>query len=1220
MKMMRAWISAFALLGALQAGAQCVVVNEFRNMTPDAVELVVVATNLNMQGFIIKDFSSSGNNDSGRAYTFSSDSLWSSLPAGTIIVLRNDTTAADVSVGGSDYNLDVGLQNATYFSSGAGTFDIATDEIIMVKTNGSATAGIVGSIHAFGTDGGGGGTNFAAIATPKLRTLSGDTGGGESVEANNSTSALSDFDGTDASGDDVTGSIGTWNSAANQTFIEGLRGGPAAPVTNVQFTAASATAGEGSTSYTITVYKTVADGNVTGEVAVSGTATNGLADDYTIDTTNFTLNGATTAATFVVTINDDALVEVNETVILTLANVTGGGTATPSAFTLTIQDNDSSSSSSVIISQYTETDTGTTPKGIEVWNVSGSDITFDSGGNLLAVLIGVNGAAMATVTTVSAGTLVDGDVWVIGTSDMTPDTTFGFTYNGDDAVAVALGGVLQDVVGEPGVDPGAAWTGGGLSTANQNIQLKSGITTGDVNGWTDPSERFELVGVGSTLTGFGTAPGSSPPTNVTFTAASASTGEGAGTYNVTIIKSLSSGSVTGEVTLGGTATVGGGNDYTLSTTNFALDGATTSATITVTLNDDASVEGIETLILTLANVTGGTIASPSVFTLTILDNDPPASATASVWINEVDYDSVGSDTNEWVEIAGLAGLSLNDYELIMIADNGTTNNVFDLAGASWTFADETSGYGFCVIGIVTPGEGTADFTPSGWDSGELQNGPGDSLQLRQKTGSLNVHLIDYAGDNLYTVENQQTVVGDTAAAFGSIFLTGGPGTNFNSFSWTNTASSATPGAANSNQTFAAGGPVTTVQFTASAATVGEEVGTYNVLVYKSNADGNLIGEVALSGTATVGGGNDYTMSTTNFALNGATTSATLTITINDDASVESTETVILTLANVAGGTLGSPSVFTLSITNNDIPPAPSSNVWINEMHYDNAGGDVDEGFEIAGPAGTDLSSYLLSLYEGLDGSVYSNRTLSGTIPNESNNYGAVWFDFSNGSGTGVQNGSPDGVALSVVQGGVTSLIQFLTYEGSFVGAAGPANGVTSTDIGVAESGATLAGDALQVCGTGTNASDFTWNAASAHSRGLLNACQNITGGGDPNDQDGDGLPDDWELLLFGTSTNEPGGDVDQDGFPNGDEFVAFTDPTNSASYFRATGVTNAGGAYVVVPSVTGRQYRLYGSELLGGQSWTNLVAGPVAGTGGNISLSAGTSQTSAAVRLEVDLP
>lgn len=30
-------------------------------------------------------------------------------------------------------------------------------------------------------------------------------------------------------------------------------------------------------------------------------------------------------------------------------------------------------------------------------------------------------------------------------------------------------------------------------------------------------------------------------------------------------------------------------------------------------------------------------------------------------------------------------------------------------------------------------------------------------------------------------------------------------------------------------------------------------------------------------------------------------------------------------------------------------------VWINEIHYDNTGDDVDEGVEIAGPAGTDLT-------------------------------------------------------------------------------------------------------------------------------------------------------------------------------------------------------------------------------------------------------------------------
>jgi len=34
--------------------------------------------------------------------------------------------------------------------------------------------------------------------------------------------------------------------------------------------------------------------------------------------------------------------------------------------------------SDIIISQYIETDSGTTPKGIEVWNVSDSSIDFSS--------------------------------------------------------------------------------------------------------------------------------------------------------------------------------------------------------------------------------------------------------------------------------------------------------------------------------------------------------------------------------------------------------------------------------------------------------------------------------------------------------------------------------------------------------------------------------------------------------------------------------------------------------------------------------------------------------------------------------------------------------------------------------------------------------------------------------------------------------------------------
>ncbi|MEZ5000823.1 MAG: hypothetical protein R2727_09375 [Bacteroidales bacterium] len=42
----------------------------------------------------------------------------------------------------------------------------------------------------------------------------------------------------------------------------------------------------------------------------------------------------------------------------------------------------------------------------------------------------------------------------------------------------------------------------------------------------------------------------------------------------------------------------------------------------------------------------------------------------------------------------------------------------------------------------------------------------------------------------------------------------------------------------------------------------------------------------------------------------------------------------------------------------------AQSVFINEIHYDNDGTDVDEGIEIAGPAGTDLTGWKLVLYNG----------------------------------------------------------------------------------------------------------------------------------------------------------------------------------------------------------------------------------------------------------------
>ncbi|PIE86938.1 MAG: hypothetical protein CSA03_02840 [Bacteroidetes bacterium] len=158
--------------------------------------------------------------------------------------------------------------------------------------------------------------------------------------------------------------------------------------------------------------------------------------------------------------------------------------------------------------------------------------------------------------------------------------------------------------------------------------------------------------------------------------------------------------------------------------------------------------------------------------------------------------------------------------------------------------------------------------------------------------------------------------------------------------------------------------------------------------------------------------------------------------------------------------------------------------WINEIHYDNSSGDVNEGIEVAGPAGTNLACYELIPYNGNGGVSYSNTALSGTIPDEGCGYGAIWFPIA-----GLQNGAPDGIAL--YDNCTNTLISLLSYEGTFVAVSAPATGANSTDIGVAETSSTPIGESLQLTGSGNNSGAFSWTGPSAASPGTLNTGQTI---------------------------------------------------------------------------------------------------------------------------------
>jgi DNA/RNA endonuclease G (NUC1) len=149
-------------------------------------------------------------------------------------------------------------------------------------------------------------------------------------------------------------------------------------------------------------------------------------------------------------------------------------------------------------------------------------------------------------------------------------------------------------------------------------------------------------------------------------------------------------------------------------------------------------------------------------------------------------------------------------------------------------------------------------------------------------------------------------------------------------------------------------------------------------------------------------------------------------------------------------------------------------VRFSEIHYDNVGTDVGEAIEVSGPAGTDVTGWQVVLYNGNGGASYDTKSLSGAFPATCGTRGVMVINYPS---NGIQNGSPDAMAL-VDAGG--TVVEFLSYEGVFTATNGPALGLTSTDLGVAELGIEAAGVSLQRSGAGT------WSGPVASTFGACN--------------------------------------------------------------------------------------------------------------------------------------
>ncbi len=139
------------------------------------------------------------------------------------------------------------------------------------------------------------------------------------------------------------------------------------------------------------------------------------------------------------------------------------------------------------------------------------------------------------------------------------------------------------------------------------------------------------------------------------------------------------------------------------------------------------------------------------------------------------------------------------------------------------------------------------------------------------------------------------------------------------------------------------------------------------------------------------------------------------------------------------------------------------NALINEFHYDNASGDVGEFIEIVTGQNVAAMDLNVHLYNGNGGAEYNLFNVAADFVD----HGILADGFHYYSITlpsnGIQNGAPDGIALSMAGIG----LEFLSYEGDFAGVGGIFDGVMSTDIGASEGSGNLIGSSIQRQGFGS---------------------------------------------------------------------------------------------------------------------------------------------------------
>ncbi|MBD2039366.1 Calx-beta domain-containing protein [Microcoleus sp. FACHB-672] len=361
----------------------------------------------------------------------------------------------------------------------------------------------------------------------------------------------------------------------------------------------------------------------------------------------------------------------------------------------------------------------------------------------------------------------------------------------------------------------------------------------------------------------------------------------------------SAGDVTATVTLANGTAIGGTDFTNTPITVSFFDGQTADQTVTIPLTNDALVEGNETLTATLGSPTGGaTIGTQRTATVNIADDDVPT----------VSIVATGDAT---------------------AAEQGQTTGGFTITNSGATAV---------VVNYTVAGDAATDNSDYTITSSNPADPVGQITVVGNSTATLTVTPVDDV-----VLEGSETV---------DVALT--PSAGYNVDATKNTASVSII----DNDV-----PIVEIVAANPNAREGGEQGLYTVS--RRDGAGNPITTGALTVNYTVGGSarvnNDYDPLTGTIVIAEGQSTANISLNPVDDATVELTESVKLTLSNSTAYSVGPLKDATVNIKDNE---APTMVIFASDDRAEEA----------------DLSSgtFLIQRLGDLSGSLTVNYAVAGT--------------------------------------------------------------------------------------------------------------------------------------------------------------------------------------------------------------------------------------------------